>query len=160
MESLVLPESVTIRLVDKDFLPVNISGFLIKVTAFARYRNNYHLGPFVSDEGGVIKFTRKDLLNDISAVHDSGLMDYAGYESCEQKVRIHAYTDQEIKKEIRSRSDIWVDLLQGEAERWGTIENLIAIYQAATNGKYNAVEVESGWDDAQKEYEFEIVLNT
>ena len=159
MEFLILPDQITIQLIDSDGVAVTVPGLLVGVTAFATYRNNYQFGPYASSDSGLICISRQDILNDVEAIHESGLMDYAGHETCQPQVEIRTLTSQEITDGIRLRREVWTELLKGEKERWGTIDRLIAIFEKAANRNFNAASFSAIWDNTQPEYHYELELS-
>jgi len=54
MESIVLPEKVVLRLLDSDGNPLRMPNVLFAVKAFAKRKNDFDLGPFVTNDDGVV----------------------------------------------------------------------------------------------------------
>ena len=105
----------------------------MRLTALAK--NDYQLGPFVSDAEGVVRITREACRAFVEAEHDSGLMDYAGVEQCDARVQILVLTGGEAETAARTRGTVWRTLLRGEDRLFASIEALVAIYAHAPNGR-------------------------
>jgi hypothetical protein len=71
MHSLILPERVTIQLVDKNKSQVSISNVLFGIRAFARHKNDFNLQPFPTDSDGLVTITKKELEADLAANYAS-----------------------------------------------------------------------------------------
>jgi hypothetical protein len=157
MESIVLPERVVLRLVNLDGTALRIPNVLFTVRAFARRKNDFDLGPFVSSEEGVVSITKSELLAEANAHSDSGLMDYERIENCKPEVVIDAMTPRAIDKALESRAKVWTMLLGDEAQRWGTLENLRNTYRKAANSSISVKALSARWDGTSPEYEYSAV---
>jgi hypothetical protein len=87
MASLILPETVTLRLVDPAHNPLHLANVLFVVHAFANYKNDFDLAPFASNVAGVVRISRQELLAEAQAHYDSGLMDYAPWRNANRKLK-------------------------------------------------------------------------
>lgn len=154
MASLLLPEKVTLRLVDSERKQLRVSNILFFVHAFANYKNDFDLGPFVSDADGIVTITRDGLLAEANAHYDSGLMDYRSLEDCKEVVEIRAIESQEVEKALDARTRIWTGLLRGESERWANIEELRNVYRTAANKRISVQPLRVQWDGSQREVEY------
>ncbi len=137
-ENLVLPDRITIQLVDSNGSPIRISDVLFRITAFARRKNDYCLQPFATDQEGAATITKRQLESEVAADQDTGVMDYAHISTCHPRVEIHLLTDEEIRRAIEGRN-IWKKLLMGERDRWESLEQLLTVYKNANNGRLLAL---------------------
>ena len=94
MQRLILPEVVEIQLMAATrhggSSPFRLAEVIVGVRTFHCQKNNYHLGPFFSDAAGLVRIKREDLLDAIADEHATGLMDYAGIETCSSEIAIPA----------------------------------------------------------------------
>jgi hypothetical protein len=154
MASLLLPEKVTLRLVDSERKQLRVPNILFFVHAFVNYKNDFDLGPFVRDADGIVTITRHGLLAEANAHYDSGVMDYRSLEDCKEVVEIRAIESQEVEKALDARTRIWTGLLRGESERWANIEELRNVYRTAANKRISAQPLRVQWDGSQREVEY------
>jgi hypothetical protein len=157
MERIVLPEEVILRLVDQEGHALRLRNVLFTVHVMATRKNNFSLGPFPSDENGIVSITKDDLLSEAAAHYDSGLMDYDRIENCQPVVKITMMSSQEIARALESRTRVWTMLLGGEPQRWGSIETLCNVYRTAANIAISAAPVAARWDGTSPQYEYAIV---
>ena len=156
MASLVLPDRVVLRLVDGKAQPIRQANVLFRIYTFARRKNDFSLGPFVTDADGIATFTKRELLAEAEAHYDSGLMDYVGIADCQPLVEIQAMSPQEIDQALKARTRVWKQLLRGERGRWKDIEELRDVYRAAANIRVSVKPVQVLWDGSQHEFEYTI----
>ncbi len=57
--NLILPKKVTIRLVDNRKQPVPIANVILGVHLFASRKNDFYLGPYVSNADGIVVITKE-----------------------------------------------------------------------------------------------------
>jgi hypothetical protein len=135
----VFPETATIQLVSgRPLSPLPLAGVVCVVRLVARVKNDYRLGPFLSDAEGVVHITRAACQALVEAEHDSGLMDYAGVEQCDAQVEIRVLTGAEVKEAAGARRTVWRTLLRGEDRVFASIDALVASYAGAPNGRLTA----------------------
>ncbi len=134
MASLILPDQVTIQLIDSDNCPVRIPNVLFRITAFARRKNDFQLQPFATDSEGLVSITKKELEAEATAHYDSGVMDYGHISACSPIVEIRMLTNEDIKRAVEARK-IWANLLAGERDRWKSLEELLTLYSNANNDR-------------------------
>jgi len=58
MEKIVLPEKIVLRLVDRQGHPIHVRNVLCMVHVQATRKNNFTLGPFASNEQGLVTISR------------------------------------------------------------------------------------------------------
>src|SRR5580698_1604437 len=85
------PETLTVTILEQGTnLP--IEGLAVVLELFATRKNNYIIGPVVSDSSGQVKFTRDECERSIKADKEMFLMDHIDdLEECEEflDVRLH-----------------------------------------------------------------------
>jgi hypothetical protein len=156
MISLFLPDKVTLRLVDPTGTPIPISHVLFRIHVFSNTKNDFLLGPFVTDVDGVATITKAHLLAEVAASYDSGLMDYDRIDECKPDVEIAPMEPSDIDRALKSRTTLWTSLLQGEAARWESIEELCNAYRSAVNGRVSAGVLRVRWDGSTISAEYTI----
>ena len=167
MDELRLPSKVTIQVCDIDGQPLREPDILFCIETKARRKNPYLLGPYATDESGIVVITRDLLDAEIDATLSSGLMDYSRIESGYPDILIRPYSQQEIDRAISARENVWRSLLEGEDRRWNTLDELINLYQRSKNHRYrNSTAPESSasargaWTEEDAEYEYTVILQT
>src|SRR5215467_14113559 len=152
----VLPKQVTIQLVDSRSNPIRMANVLFGITAFASRKNDYHLQPFGTDSEGLATITKDQLEAEVAANLSSGLMDYDHISGCSSTVEIRMLTNEEIERAVKARQTMWRALLDGERDRWQSIEQLLAFYEHASNSRLLAIRpamrVTWRWDTAEYSY--------
>ena len=143
---MVFPENITLRLLDSKQDPLRIAGVLLGVRIFAERKNDFFLQPFVTDNDGAVVVSKRELMAEVAAHYDSGLMDYMAVEGAKSVVEVCAVSVAEIRVAIDSRSKVWTRLLAGERERWSSIEQLVETYRRATNANVSIVAVRKEWN--------------
>ncbi|MBI1749681.1 MAG: hypothetical protein HY234_00965 [Acidobacteria bacterium] len=160
MKNLLLPNRVTIRLVDRNNCPVELPDILFSVSTFARRKNDFCLQPFASDLRGIVTITKKDLEAEAAAHHDAGLMDYGHIGECLPSVEIRMLSECDIDRAIEARK-VWKNLLAGERDRWSSVEQLLTLYRNAENGKLLADRsqpIRDDWNEDGAEYSYDFVV--
>lgn len=152
MPPLKLPSRVLIQLVDENDSPVCVPNVLFRVTAFASYKNDFHLGPFASDGAGIVTITKSDLDAGIADCYESGLMDYSNISGCSSRVEIRLLSDEDIRRAIDAREKIWTKLLPGERTRWKSIGELLNLYKSANNARFVPDAIRMNWSEEGAEY--------
>ena len=158
MTRLILPDLIKIRLVKPRQLDLPVDNILLYIKTYASHKNDFYLGPFVSDKYGIITINKTDLDNEVVATYESGLMDYSSIESNFSFVELRLYNQEEINKLIESRTQYWTNLLKGERERWTSINHLVDTLKKSNNKLLRLYEsirhIRADFDGSQKEYEF------
>ncbi len=163
MSNIVFPNEVFITLRDARNQPLAISNILFQVHTFARRKNDFFLGPYPTKEQGIAHFTKTELEMDVQATYDSGLMDYMNVGDCSSFVEIELLSERQIQQALKSRTEVWVRLLKGERERWGTMENLLRAYRESRNRELNVEEdfskIRAEWDGTQATCTYDFVVS-
>ena len=160
MTKFILPDKITVKLVKPRQQDFSVDNILLYIKTNARHKNDFYLGPFVSDKNGVITITKIDLDNEVTATYESGLMDYSSIENSFSFVELRLYDQNEIDKMIESRTKAWTSLLKGEKERWTSINHLVDTLKKSNN-KYlllydSTKRIRAEFDGTQNEYEFQL----
>lgn len=158
---MVFPEVATIQFVSgRPPAPLRLAGVLCGVRLAARVKNDYNLGPFVSDAEGVVRITREACRAFVEAEHDAGLMDYAGVEQCGARVEIRALTGGEAADAARQRRTVWRALLRGEDRLFASIDELVALYEGAPNHRIVAgAPLTPTWDGSESAPGYQYVVD-
>ena len=138
MSPLVLPDVASIAIVTgarANPEPALLSGLVFAARLHSTQRNDYELEPFVSNAAGIVEFARERLLHLVSAAHDSGLMDYAGLAACSGAVELRLLSGAEVARAAQARRTVWHELLNGERSLFASIEELVAVYDEASNSR-------------------------
>jgi len=160
MTKFLLPDRIIVKLVKQRQQDVTIDNILLYIKTNARHKNDFNLGPFVSDKNGIITITKNDLDNEVTATYESGLMDYSSIENSYSFVELRLYDQNEIDKMIESRTKSWTSLLKGEKERWTSINHLVDTLKKSNNKHlllYDSTKrIRADFDGTQNEYEFQL----
>jgi hypothetical protein len=163
VERLVFPEEATIQLITgsaPDAKPLALAGLVFGVRLRARRKNDYELMPFTSDHQGRVRISTVACEAFVAAEHDSGLMDYAGVEQCSPVVEIRALSGPEVEAALQSRRGLWRQLLRGEDRLFGSLAELLDIYQLAPNARLRSGQppLIVRWDgsDRRPEYRYAV----
>ena len=160
MTKLVMPDKITVRLVKPLQQNFSVDNMLLYIKTYAKHKNDFYLGPFVSDKDGIITITKKELDNEITATYESGLMDYSSIENNFAFVELRLYDQDEISKMIESRTKAWTSLLKGEKERWTSLNHLVDTLKKSNNKLLLLYEstrrIRADFDGTQNEYEFQL----
>jgi len=160
MKNLVLPNRVSIQLVDLKSLPLKLKNVLFRVRLSARHKNDFTLQPFVSDGDGLVTILSNELEAEVAANYDSGLMDYGHVSDCSPTVEIRLLSEDDIYRAIAARK-IWKLLLAGERDRWKSIEQLLDVYKSANNGRLlqdRSSAIHDEWDKNGAEYSYSCMV--
>lgn len=129
---------------------------------FARYRNDYHLGPFFS-EGDRLHISRQQLDLSVRAHLDLGLMDHVDIRDGFALIEMLHWSPEEVRRAIEfragevERGSFYSDC---EAKLWGTPSDYVSLLRASGNLRLPPP-VRSGgfiirdeWDGRQANYEY------
>lgn len=158
MANLIVPDEVILQLVDANDDCARVPFVLFRVHVRAIRKNDFFLQPFATDEYGIATISKKEILAEVAAHYDSGLMDYSSFEECNPRVEVAPLTPAEIKNALDSRTRVWTTLLRGESERWRDVEELKELYRTSRNGQITAEPVEQSWDGTLERITSTIVI--
>lgn len=127
-----LPEQITFRLIDKK-TKRPIGNIAISLILYAHKKNDYYVGPKVSNDEGIINFKREECIKEIENSKRFYLMDYLStLEECLPKISIKVKTKKELEfatKNMRQLRDIYQDY-------WDCSEEYLESLDQADNSKY------------------------
>ncbi|WP_286764935.1 MULTISPECIES: hypothetical protein [Rhodopirellula] len=165
MDELRLPRKVTVHVIGTGGEPLREAFILFRIDTKARRKNRYQLGPYPTDESGIVVITRALLDAEVDATLASGLMDYVRIESGYPDIVIRPYSQREIERAIGARTNSWRSLLKGEDRRWGSLDELIALYRRAQNHRFRIPDTRESnacalgtWTEADAEYDYTVTL--
>ncbi len=127
-----LPEKITFRLLNsKTKKPIfNIAASLI---LYAHKKNNYYVGPKISDTKGIISFGKKECIKEIDNSKKLYMMDYVStLEECLPKISVKIKPIKEINlavKNMRQLRDIY-------EKYWDCSEGHLNALSSVDNDKY------------------------
>ena len=129
------PKQLMIRLVDeRSGSPVR--NIAVSLRLFAPRKNDYNLGPPLSDGGGSIIITEEWVRRGIDDYRNAFIMDYsATLEECKSHVLIKVMSNEEISTVINAMRLYKIE--NGAATNAFTISELMA----ANNGRYEPQEI-------------------
>jgi hypothetical protein len=145
MGNLVLPERVTIQMVNHDGQPARLYGLPFSVHTCQCRKNNYVLGAFFSDAEGRVVITRELCELSVRDELDTGLMDYGHISECSPDVEIKSWSPDDIDRVIDVRRKTWTMLLSGEQQIYRSLEELLQRLQAAPR-LHSVVSLRDRWD--------------
>jgi len=144
--SLIIPRVTRVQLVDSCGVSVQLANLLLSIHIFANTKNDFILQPFVTDGGGSATIQKEDIMSEVEAHYDSGLMDYVSVEYAMPEVEISVMESSQIQRALNSRTTVWKTLLGGESRRWASIDDLLNIYGGSTNDRVAGRSVFTRWD--------------
>jgi len=157
MANLILPEVATVKLKTDMNQDYRVSNIIFSVDTHARHKNDYHLGPFFSDENGVVTITRELLDIYVEAELESGLMDYTHISDCYSLVEIRLWSEDDLERAIKGRQ-VW-GLLKREKTLWESSEELIERFRKANNRNLVVPEgfnrIRDEWDGGRQKYTYD-----
>ena len=157
MANLILPEKLRILVMDIEGGALGTPNLLFRIHAFARHKNDFFLQPFATNSDGIADVSKQELLAEVNAHFDSGLMDYCSISDCNETVEISLLSNEDIDRAIYSRTHVWKSLLAGERDRWNSLDQLIALYRSAANSRVQAAAITMKWNGSQPEYLGQVV---
>jgi hypothetical protein len=104
------PDAVTVVARDRDTgLPAE--GVAIVLVLFAKQKNNYTVGPLISNESGEANFTRAECEFAIKRAQEMFIMDYQGdLESCRPMIEVSLHSPEHIERmrqQYETSPDFW-----------------------------------------------------
>lgn len=126
------PEKVTFRLINNN-TQRPVSNIAVSLILYAHKKNNYYVGPKISDSEGLLSFENKDCIKEINSSKSFYLMDYvSSLEECLPKVSIKIKPRKEIEfavENMRRLRDIY-------QKYWDCSEEYLSVLNSADNDKY------------------------
>ncbi|MCU1285648.1 MAG: hypothetical protein JWO13_1998 [Acidobacteriales bacterium] len=157
MDTLVIPDEVLIVVKNSEGEPLTVANLLFGIRAFARHKNDFYLAPFATNADGVARIQKRELMAEVEAHYDSGLMDYCSILDCHQGVVIYLLSRENVERSLHSRTHVWKTLLKGEKNRWSSLDELLNLYRFAANNRFRAEEISANWNGSQPEYKYQLI---
>ena len=160
MSNLILPNIATVKLKTGMGRDYRVPNVVFSVETHARHKNDYDLGPFFSDDHGVVSITREVLDIYVEAELDSGLMDYTHISDCYSLIEIRLWSENDLERAIKGR-ELW-GLLKREKTLWESPEELIERFRNANNRNLAVAEgvsrIRDEWDGRKQEYAYDFYV--
>ena len=129
------PEKVTFKLIDKATRKP-VSNIATLLTLYAHRKNNYSVGIKISDDDGLIIFSKEDCLKGIKNAWNFHLMDYSStLEQCLPKVSLESMTNEQLNYVINHRREFqdiyhkYVDCSEKFLKQLESVDNAKYIYK-------------------------------
>ena len=156
---LVFPDRVTLNVQlwsPSETKPYGGLPLAFRVRTFARAKNDYDLGPFFCGHDGVLAITRRQLELAAAAVLSTGLMDFDAIDNAFPFIEIVHWSGLELERAIDARSKTWTMLLEGEAELYGSVSELLSRLRSSGNASLRPADERYGrlrdeWDGTRPE---------
>jgi hypothetical protein len=162
MTNLILPEIATVKLKTGMGEDYRVPNIVFSVDTHAWHKNDYRLGPFFSDDNGVVAITRELLDIYVQAELDSGLMDYTRISDCYSMMEIRLWAENDLEEAIKGRQ-LW-GLLKREKTLWESPEELIERFRNANNRNLAIAEgfsrIRDEWDGSKREYAYDFFVTS
>lgn len=149
------PDTLTVLARDRDTgLPVK--GVAIILVLFAKHKNDYNVGPLITDETGRVEFTRAECEFAIQRAQEAFVMDYQGnLEDCRPVIEVGIHLPEHIETMLQNykRSpDFWCQ---------GFPKHLFADLQKVRNADYESARIRATEEQllANPEFELHLVKN-
>jgi len=157
---LVFPDRVEIQLLDPEGQPYLVEDVALIIRTFARHKNDYHLGPFFSDNKGFLIIAKGALEARVAESISYAGMDYVDVNTCYPLVSIYLMPQESI--------DFVIDRLQAgciterELELWNSTEELMEKYKNSGNKDLRISDNDAGirdeWDGSRSEYAYTTIV--
>src|ERR1700674_2557290 len=104
------PDTLTILARDRD-TGQPVRDVAIVLVLFAVRKNDYYVGPVITDENGQVRFTRAECESAIKRAQEMFIMDYHGdLASCRPVIEVSLHPPERIKgmrQQFESAPDFW-----------------------------------------------------
>jgi len=97
-----IPQKIKIKILEKiSLLPV--PGVYFEIELIAQFKNNYFIGPFITDSFGESIITKDIIIQQINRDKDFYMMDYASdIDDCDDEIIIHVLSGESIRQKINN----------------------------------------------------------
>jgi hypothetical protein len=121
------PETLTVTILEQNTnLPIEELAVVLEL--FATRKNNYIIGPFVSDSLGQVKFTRDECKRSIKADKEMFLMDYIDdLEECKQCLDVRLHSPEHIAamlQQYQASPTFWGKRFQNATQLFNTLAHV------------------------------------
>lgn len=125
----------TIRILFTDN-KIPIMNLLVTLVLRVKIKNNYYIGPLISNDKGVIEVTQQELELEIKQAQSDFIMDYAGSLSDCEEIELKINDIEELKKMVET-------LVKWDPDKANELQKLI---QKSVNAQYEKMHVNLGLD--------------
>ena len=166
MNTLFLPDKITIEILDVDNYPILQKGVLIGIRTFANYDSDIDVSPFLTDKNGMISITADDIRKRADNFISYGEADYSTLESAKPEIEIYYWGKNSLEKHIKywtkilsnkkdhTQFDMWAEQLGNLKNKFASIEanekEALEVYSTAHNRKAGLLDditlMEDTWD--------------
>ena len=137
---MIFPNSLNIFLKNRiNGEKLKIENVIISIHLFAKYRNDYHLGPFFSNEMGEYFLNSNILIASAEAELATGLMDYEDYHNCKDEAVIKILSVFEVSR-LKNARKMW-GILKDEKSLYESKEQLLSRIELSNNHKIEPSQV-------------------
>lgn len=113
MQTLFIPDTIKINLIDNHGNPLRQKDILIGIHTFATHKNNIDISPFLSDTNGQFFITKDHVKERADIFVNYGVMDYDSLESARPGIKIYYWGNQSLDRYIK----YWTMLLKNKKTR-------------------------------------------
>ena len=126
------PEKVNFKIIDKQ-TSKPVENVAVSLQLYAARKNDYFVGPFISDTEGLVSFTRESCLHEIESSKKFYLMDYSStIGECLPKVTLTVKEPEQVRfavKEMTENSDLY-------RKYWDCSESFLKRLASVANDQY------------------------
>ena len=121
------PDSLSVRVLDR-LTRAPVEGLAIVLELFALRKNNYIVGPAISDQAGEVQFTREECKRTIKSDQEMFIMDYEGdLEDCRPNLEVRLHAPEHINAMVRqykSSPQFWGRRFQDAVRLFAALEKV------------------------------------
>ena len=126
------PEKTTFKFLDK-ITKRPVSNIATLLTLYAHRKNNYSVGIKISDDDGLVSFSKEDCLKEIKNSWNFHLMDHSStLEQCLPKISLETMKEEWIRRAINDRRK----LRHLYKDAWDCSEEFLKRLESVDNAKY------------------------
>ncbi len=130
------PDALTVVAIDQKGAPA--ANVAIVLLLFATRKNDYYVGPFITDENGHVQFTREHCERAIRSAQEMFVMDYAGdLDNLRPVIEVRLHPPEHLEamqQQYRRFPDFWGQAFQDPV-------GLFAALQTARNAEYELARI-------------------
>lgn len=131
------PDKLTVVARDRD-TRMSVEGVAIVLVLFAQEKNNYSVGPLISNRNGEVHFTREECEFAIKKAREMFVMDYYGdLESCRPMIEVSLHPAERIEKMRQQYEEL--PTFWGRA--FHNADRLFAELREVSNAKYEPARI-------------------
>jgi hypothetical protein len=138
-----IPAMLTVLALEQD-TDLPLEGLAIVIELFARRKNNYTIGPAISDSAGQVRFTKEECERSVNSDREMFIMDYVDdIEGCKPYLEVRLHPPDRIAQMLRqyqTSPTFW-------GRRFQNPDRLFQALSAARNASYEPTSIRV--DEAQ-----------